>query len=176
MALPIPAWTCPILYIISTLKKGSPCHALLSIQPFVCPAVSCSPPVLSTPKAPTGEINGIVTDPSGSAIQGATVSVFGPGDRIHEINTVQRFRFLQFSRPSLLPPTGFPWRPAVFQKEIRLGILIQVQQVARADFQAHGSELSPRRLKSRRGAALLSSDDATVGQGDRETSGSSICR
>ena len=113
-------------------------------------------------QGPTGEINGIVTDPSGSAIQGAAVSVSDPATGSTRTTRSNDSGFYSF--PALSPAT---YRVSVeangFQKEIRSGILIQVQQVARADFQLTVGAVT-HAIEVAASAALLSSDDATVGQ------------
>src|SRR5260370_27533284 len=113
-------------------------------------------------QGPTGEINGIVTDPSGSAVQGAVVSVSDPATGSTRTTRSNDSGFYSF--PALSPAT---YRVSVeapgFQKEIRSGILIQVQQVARADFELTVGAVT-QAVEVAASAALLSSDDATVGQ------------
>src|SRR5580704_9760466 len=112
-------------------------------------------------QGPNGEINGIVTDPSGSAIQGAAVSVSDPATGSTRTTRSNDSGFYSF--PALSPAT---YRVSVeangFQKEIRSGILIQVQQVARADFQLTVGAVT-QAVEVTATGALLSSDDATVG-------------
>lgn len=113
-------------------------------------------------QGPTGEIDGIVTDPSGSTIAGVAVSVSDPatGSTRTTRSNVSGF----YSFPALPPAT---YRVSVeangFQKQIRSGILLQVQQVARADFQLTLGAVT-QAIEVTATAALLSSDDATVGQ------------
>jgi hypothetical protein len=113
-------------------------------------------------QGPTGEIDGIVTDPSGSGIQGAEVVVSDPATGATRTTRSNTSGFYSF--PALPPAT---YRVSVdakgFQKEIRSGILIQVQQVARADFQLNIGAVT-QALEVTATAELLSSDDATVGQ------------
>jgi hypothetical protein len=107
-------------------------------------------------QGPTGEINGIVTDPSGSAIQGALVSVSDPATGSTRTTRSNDSGFYSF--PALSPAT---YRVSVeangFQKEIRSGILIQVQQVARADFKLTVGAVT-QAVEVTAAAELLSSD------------------
>src|ERR1700731_127823 len=113
-------------------------------------------------QGPTGEIDGIVTDPSGSAVQGAAISVSDPATGSTRTTRSNDSGFYSF--PALSPAT---YRVSVeangFQKEIRSGILIQVQQVARADFKLTVGTVT-QAVEVTASGALLSSDDATVGQ------------
>jgi hypothetical protein len=113
-------------------------------------------------QGPTGEIDGIVTDSSGSAVLGAGVTVTDPATGTTRSTLSNSSGFYSF--PALLPSTYTVTVEAKgFQKEIRSGILIQVQQVARADFQLNVGAVS-QTVEVTATAALLASDDATVGQ------------
>lgn len=113
-------------------------------------------------QGPTGEIDGTVTDSSGSAIQSAAVTLSDPATGSARTTHTNTSGFYSF--PAIPPAT---YRVTVeangFQKEIRTGILLQVQQVARADFQLNVGAVS-QAVEVTATADLLSSDDATVGQ------------
>src|SRR5260370_15500257 len=113
-------------------------------------------------QGPTGEIDGTVTDSSGSAVQGAAVTVADPATGTSRSTLSNSSGFYSF--PALLPSTYTVTVEATgFQKEIRSGILMQVQQVARADFQLTVGAVN-QTVEVTAKAALLASDDATVGQ------------
>jgi len=81
-----------------------------------------------------GEITGVVTDSSGGLVVGATVTVTNPETgvtRTATTNTAGNYTF-----PSLLPGIySVKSEMQGFQAEIRNGVELQVQQVARIDFQ-----------------------------------------
>lgn len=110
----------------------------------------------------SGEISGIVTDPSGSAIVGASVSVSdtATGATRNELSNSSGL----YSFPALSPGT---YNLAVdargFQKQVRSNVTIQVQQVARMDFQLSIGNVA-QTLDVTGAAELLATDDSTVGQ------------
>jgi len=81
-----------------------------------------------------GEITGVVTDPSGAIVASATVTITNPQTnftRQASTNSAGNYAF-----PALLPGV-YNVRAEMqgFQAEIRNGVELQVQQVARIDFQ-----------------------------------------
>src|SRR5216684_869242 len=87
-----------------------------------------------------GEITGVVTDSSGGLVVGATVTVTNPETgvtRTATTNTAGNYTF-----PSLLPGVySVKSEMQGFQAEIRNGVELQVQQVARIDFQLKGGSM-----------------------------------
>jgi hypothetical protein len=113
-------------------------------------------------QGPTGTINGIVTDPSGSAIPGASVSVSDAATGATRNAQSNDSGFYSF--PALSPATYTVSVEAQgFGKQVRSTITIQVQQVVRVDFQLTVGAVA-QSLDVTASAALLSTDDATVGQ------------
>ncbi|MBC7928867.1 MAG: carboxypeptidase regulatory-like domain-containing protein, partial [Bryobacteraceae bacterium] len=83
-------------------------------------------------QAPTGQINGTVTDPSGAVISGAEISAVNPATNVRRTTTTDDDGL--YALPALPPGVynlevdakGFP-------KQIRQGLELQVGQVARVD-------------------------------------------
>ena len=110
----------------------------------------------------SGEISGIVTDPSGSAIVGATVSVSDAATGA--TRTALSNSSGLYSFPALSPGTyNVSVDARGFQKQLRSNITIQVQQAARADFQLAIGNVA-QTLEVAATAELLATDDSTVGQ------------
>lgn len=110
----------------------------------------------------SGEINGIVNDPSGSAIAGASVTVLDVATGVKR--TVLSNSAGLYSFPLLSPGTyEVSVEVAGFQKQAKSNITIQVQQVARVDFQMTLGNVS-QTLNVTDSAELLATDDSTVGQ------------
>jgi hypothetical protein len=108
-----------------------------------------------------GGITGVITDSSGSVIQGATITVTNPQTN--------------FSRESLSNDTGnynFPNLPPGlynikaehqgFQTEIRHSVELQVQQTARLDFRMSPGAVTEE-ITVAGGAPLINTENATVG-------------
>src|SRR5260370_27216915 len=108
-----------------------------------------------------GEITGVVTDPSGGIVATATVTITNPQTnftRQAATNNSGNYAF-----PALLPGV-YNVRAEMqgFQAEIRNGVELQVQQVARIDFQLRVGSLAET-LEVSGGAPLLTTENATVG-------------
>src|SRR2546430_2465606 len=81
-----------------------------------------------------GEITGVVTDASGGLVVGAAVTVTNPETNLTRRTTTNNAGNYNF--PTLLPGTySVKTEMQGFQGEIRNNIELQVQQVARIDFQ-----------------------------------------
>ena len=110
----------------------------------------------------SGEISGIVTDQSGGAIVGASVSVSDAATGATRTELSNNSGLYSF--PALSPGSyNVSVDARGFQKQIRSNVLIQVQQVARVDFQLAIGNVT-QALEVTAAAALLTTDDATVGQ------------
>lgn len=113
-------------------------------------------------QSPTGEIDGTITDSSGAVLPNATVRLLNSATgatREVKTNDSGIYNF------PALPPGGYSVtveQPG-FQKQIRSGITIQVQQVARVDFSLVVGEVT-QTMEVTAAAPLLSSEDATIGQ------------
>ncbi|PWU00783.1 MAG: hypothetical protein C5B51_24380 [Terriglobia bacterium] len=108
-----------------------------------------------------GEITGVVSDPSGAVVAGAEVTLTNPETgltRRTATNSAGNYSF-----PSLLPGIyNVRAEKQGFQAEIRNGLELQVQQVARIDFQLRvGSRAETVEVTG--GAPLLTTENATVG-------------
>ena len=113
-------------------------------------------------QGPTGQITGIVTDPSGSAIPSASVSLSNAATGA--TRTAQTNLSGLYSFPALPPATyTLSVEAQGFGKQLRSAVTIQVQQVARVDFQLTVGSVA-QSLDVTASAPLLSTDDATVGQ------------
>jgi hypothetical protein len=108
-----------------------------------------------------GEITGEVTDSSGGVVAGATVSVTNPETSVTRTavtNSAGNYTF-----PSLLPGLyNVKAEMQGFQAEIRNAVELQVQQVARIDFQLKVGSMAET-VEVTGGAPLLNTENATVG-------------
>ncbi len=108
-----------------------------------------------------GEITGVVTDPSGALVVGAAVTVSNPATNLTRTATTNNAGNYTF--PSLLPGVySVKAEMQGFQGEIRGGVELQVQQVARIDFQLKVGSLTET-VEVISGAPLLNTENATVG-------------
>jgi hypothetical protein len=108
-----------------------------------------------------GQITGLVTDASGGVLVGATVTVTNPQTSFTRTEATNGSG--QYSFPNLLPGL---YNVAVgaqgFQNVIRNGVELQVQQVARLDFQLKVGSVTEA-VEVSGGAPLLATEDATLG-------------
>jgi hypothetical protein len=108
-----------------------------------------------------GEITGVVTDPSTALVVGATVTVSNPATNLTRTATTNNAGNYTF--PSLLPGVySVKVEMPGFQGEIRGSVELQVQQVARIDFQLKVGSLTEA-VEVVSGAPLLNTENATVG-------------
>src|SRR5262245_3720720 len=110
----------------------------------------------------TGEITGTITDTTGGVVPGASVSVtnVATGAARHVISNEAGV----YSVPALPPATyTVIVELAGFQTQTRRSLLLQVQQVARADFALEAGAVQES-IEVTGGAALLATEDSTVGQ------------
>ena len=108
-----------------------------------------------------GEITGVVTDTSGAVVAAATVTVTNTqtnATRAAVTNNVGNYSF------PALPPGVYNVKVEIqgFQPEIRSGVELQVQQVARLDFQLNVGSVSTA-VEVTGGAPLLTTENATLG-------------
>src|SRR5437764_3240413 len=108
-----------------------------------------------------GQITGEVTDSSGAVVVGATVTVTNPQTNFTRTATTNNAGNYAF--PALLPGV-YNVRAEMqgFQSELRSGVELQVQQVARMDFQFRVGAVNET-VEVAGGAPLLATENATVG-------------
>jgi uncharacterized protein YfiM (DUF2279 family) len=117
---------------------------------------------LSTAFAQTlGEISGIVTDPSGAIVAGATITLTNTGtSAVREAKTNQ---VGVFSFAALTPGTyNVRVTAAGFKTAVRNGVLLEVQQNLRLDFELAVGQLSEA-IEVASSAVQLATEDSTVG-------------
>lgn len=108
-----------------------------------------------------GEITGEVTDPSGAVIVGAAVTVTNPQTNLTRSATTNSAG--NYSFPALLPGVyNIRAEMQGFTSELRSGVQLQVQQVARIDFQFRVGAVAET-VEVAGGAPLLATENATVG-------------
>jgi hypothetical protein len=124
---------------------------------FICAARLAQPCLGQT----FGEITGEVTDSSGGVIVGARVTITNPQTNFTRQTTTNNAGNYNF--PALLPGVyNVRAQREGFQTEVRTGIELQVQQVARIDFQFKIGAVAET-VEVAGGAPLLTTEDATVG-------------
>src|SRR5258708_18146604 len=108
-----------------------------------------------------GEITGEVTDSTGGVVVGATVTVTNLQTNFTRKATTNNAGNYGF--PALLPGV-YSVRAEIqgFQSEVRNGIELQVQQVARIDFQLRVGSVAET-VEVAGGSPLLTTENATVG-------------
>jgi len=108
-----------------------------------------------------GEITGVVTDTSGGLVVGAVVTVTNTqtnARRTTATNSVGNYDF-----PALLPGIySVKAEMTGLQAEVREGVDLQVQQVARLDFQLRVGAITEA-VEVTGGAPLLTTENATIG-------------
>ncbi|HYL39184.1 MAG TPA: carboxypeptidase-like regulatory domain-containing protein [Bryobacteraceae bacterium] len=108
-----------------------------------------------------GEITGVVSDSTGAIVVGATVTVTNPQTNLTRQVTSNSSGNYNF--PSLLPGVyNVKAEMQGFQSEIRQNVELQVQQVARIDFQLKVGAMTET-VEVQGGAPLLNTENATVG-------------
>jgi carboxypeptidase family protein/TonB-dependent receptor-like protein len=108
-----------------------------------------------------GEITGVVTDSAGGVVAAAAVTVTNPATNL--TRTAATNNAGNYTFPSLLPGVySVKVEMQGFQTENRAGIELQVQQVARIDFQLKVGSLTET-VEVTGGAPLLATENATVG-------------
>src|ERR1700682_1724424 len=108
-----------------------------------------------------GDITGVVTDPSGAVLVGATVTV--TNTQTNATRTADTNNTGNYSFPALLPGIySVKVEMAGMQTEIRNGVELQVQQVARIDFQLKVGSITEA-VEVSGGAPLLTTENATLG-------------
>src|SRR5437867_12402562 len=108
-----------------------------------------------------GEITGEVTDSTGGVVAGATVTVTNPQTNLTRQVTTNNTG--NYSFPALLPGVyNVRAERQGFQTEVRKGLELQVQQVARIDFQLKVG-LVAESIEVAGGSPLLTTENATVG-------------
>ena len=127
---------------------------LLSLSLFAVLALACFGQTF-------GEITGVVTDSSGAVVAGATVSVTNPETSV--TRTAMTNSAGNYTFPSLLPGIySVKAEQQGFQAEVRTAVELQVQQVARIDFQLKVGSMAET-IEVAGGAPLLNTENATVG-------------
>jgi hypothetical protein len=108
-----------------------------------------------------GEITGLVTDSTSGAVVGAAVTVTNPQTNFTRTEVTNTAGFYNF--PSLLPGVyNIRVEISGFQSQIRNKVELQVQQVARLDFQLQVGAVT-QAVEVTGGAPLLNTEDATIG-------------
>src|SRR5215471_18929374 len=116
---------------------------------------------LSSPGQTFGEITGEVTDSTGGVVVSATVTITNPQTNFTRQATTNNAGNYNF--PALLPGVyNVRAERQGFQTEIRTGVELQVQQVARIDFQFKVGSVAET-VEVVGGAPLLTTENATVG-------------
>src|SRR5947207_2144265 len=108
-----------------------------------------------------GSIDGETRDSSGAAVVGVTVSVTNNGT--NAVRTAVTNESGVYSFPSLAPGTyTLRAERSGFKTVVRNQVELQVQQAARVDFVLQVGQVTES-IEVRADAALLATDDATVG-------------
>jgi hypothetical protein len=108
-----------------------------------------------------GQVTGVVTDPSGSIILGATVTVINSQTNVARTTTTNSAGNYAF--PALQPGVyNVKAEMQGFQVEVREGVELQVEQIARIDFHLRIGAVT-QTVEVAGGAPLLTTESATVG-------------
>jgi hypothetical protein len=112
-------------------------------------------------QGPTGEITGSVTDASGGVVSGATVSITNRDTGIQRGVATSAAGI--YSAPAL-PPGTYSVRVNLtgFKSDVRNGIELQVNQVARLDFSLQVGNVSDT-VEVQASAATLDTENSTIG-------------
>jgi hypothetical protein len=108
-----------------------------------------------------GQVTGLVTDPSGSIVVGATVTVTNSQTNVGRTTTTNSAGDYTF--PALQPGV-YNVRAEMqgFEGEVREGVELQVEQIARIDFHLKIGAVT-QTVEVAGGAPLLTTESATVG-------------
>jgi hypothetical protein len=108
-----------------------------------------------------GQITGVVTDPSGSIVVGATVTITNSQTNVSRPTTTNNAGNYAF--PALQPGVyNVKAEMHGFQREVREGVELQVERIARIDFHLQIGAVTET-VEVRGGAPLLNTESATVG-------------
>src|ERR1017187_9706826 len=108
-----------------------------------------------------GQVTGLVTDPSGGAIVGATVTITNSQTNVARTTTTNAAGNYAF--PALQPDVyRLKAEMPGFKGEIREGVELQVEQIARIDFSLQIGAAT-QTVEVSGGAPLLTTESATVG-------------
>jgi hypothetical protein len=108
-----------------------------------------------------GQVTGVVTDPSGSIIVGGTVTVINSQTNVARTTTTNSAGNYAF--PALQPGVyNVKAEMQGFQGEVREGVELQVEQIARIDFHLRIGAVT-QTVEVAGGAPLLTTESATVG-------------
>src|ERR1017187_140183 len=108
-----------------------------------------------------GQVTGLVTDPSGGAIVGATVTITNSQTNVARTTTTNAAGNYAF--PALQPDVyRLKAEMPGFKGEIREGVELQVEQIARIDFRLQIGATT-QTVEVSGGAPLLNTESATVG-------------
>jgi hypothetical protein len=108
---------------------------------LACLCLMCARPVWLAAQTTTATLEGVVTDASKSVVPGAKVALINEGTNIKQVKmSDQRGRYYF----PLLPPGSYRLNVTFsgFQEFQRSGIVLQVQQAARADVELHPGDLT----------------------------------
>src|ERR1035438_4627530 len=108
-----------------------------------------------------GQVTGLVTDPSGGVIVGATVTITNSQTNVARKTTTNSDGNYAF--PALQPDVySVKAEMAGFSGEVREGVELQVEQIARIDFRLQIGATT-QTVEVSGGAPLLTTESATVG-------------
>src|SRR4029077_5246279 len=107
-----------------------------------------------------GQVTGLVTDPSGSVVVGATVTITNSQTNVARTTTTNSAGNYAF--PALQPGVyNVKAELRGFQGEIREGVELQVEQIARIDFHLRIGAVA-QTVEVAGGAPLLDTESATL--------------
>src|SRR6266852_5018364 len=108
-----------------------------------------------------GQVTGLVTDPSGSIVVGATVTVINSQTNVARTTSTNSAGNYAF--PALQPGVyNVKAEMQGFQGEVREGVELQVEQIARIDFHLRIGAVK-QTVEVAGGGPLLTTESATVG-------------
>jgi hypothetical protein len=127
---------------------------LVSICPFLLTAAAWA-------QLPSAEVSGSVTDATGGVVAGATVTITNAATNIQRTLTTNSSGV--YDAPAL-PPGGYSLKVSMpgFKTDVRNGIQLQVDQLARIDFSLQVGNVSET-LEVQAAAPTLDTENATVG-------------